>query len=432
MTVPMTIIDLRTSDPARWKDRLNRRYRPSPDLVDRVAAIVAAVRDHGDEAVVEFAKRFDNVDLRPRDLQVTASEIDQAQRQVEPDLLDALLNSHENVTAFAKRTLRTGWLGKNSQGAAVGERFDPLQRVGIYVPAGTAPLVSTAIMTVSLASAAGVPEIVVTSPVGPDKAVHPGLLTALQLAGATSIYKLGGAQAIAALAFGTNTISSVLKIFGPGNAYVTEAKRQVFGFVGVDLLPGPSEIVVVADRTANAAWVAADLLAQAEHGANSVICLVALEEKVATGVQKEINLQVQSLARQSFLRETLEKQALTVIAKDRAQAAEIVNDFAPEHVSIAVENPDELASTIKTAGAIFLGHLSPVAAGDFLAGPSHELPTGGAAKFFSGLTADQFQRRTSIVRYDKEALEKSVPALNAFSRAERLDAHGRSVTIRLE
>ena len=287
-------------------------------------------------------------------------------------------------------------------------------------------------MTVSLASAAGVPEIVVTSPAGHDRRLHPGLLTALQVAGATSIYKVGGAQAIAALAFGTTTIPSVLKIFGPGNAYVTEAKRQVFGFVGVDLLPGPSEIVVVADHTANPAWVAADLLAQAEHGPGSVVCLVTLEEPIASEVQREINLQVQTLARQSFLRETLEKQALVVIAKDREQAAEIVNDFAPEHVSLAVENPGGIASGVRTAGAIFLGHWSPVAAGDFLAGPSHELPTGGSAKFLSGLTADQFQRRTSLVGYDKEALERSVAALSAFSRAERLDAHGRSVTIRLK
>ncbi len=428
----MTIIDLRTGDRSRWKNLLNRRYRPSPDLVDRVAAIIAAVRDRGDEALVEFAKQFDNIDLRPADLQVTASEIGEAQGKVEPELLDALRISRENVSAFAKRTLRTSWLGQNLQGDAVGERFDPLQSVGIYVPAGTAPLVSTAIMTVSLASAAGVPEIVVTSPAGHDRRVHPGLLTALQVAGATSIYKVGGAQAIAALAFGTSTIPSVLKIFGPGNAYVTEAKRQVFGFVGVDLLPGPSEILVVADRTANPAWVAADLLAQAEHGASSVICLVTLGEQVASEVQQEINLQVQTLVRQSFIRETLEKQALVVIAKDGEQASEIVNDFAPEHVSLAVENPDRVANGIQTAGAIFLGHWSPVAAGDFLAGPSHELPTGGAAKFLSGLTADQFQRRTSLVRYDKEALEKSVAVLRAFSKAEGLDAHGRSITIRLE
>jgi histidinol dehydrogenase len=432
MTAPMTIIDLRNDDLARWKDLLSRRYQPSTDLVERVAAILAAVRDRGDEALIELTKRFDNVDLLPGQLQVSAPEIVQAQEQVEPDLLNALRRSRENVTVFAKRTLRTGWLGQNSEGAAVGERFDPLQRVGIYVPAGTAPLVSTAIMTVSLASAAGVPEIAVTSPVGPNKTMDPGLLAALQLAGATVVYKVGGAQAIAALAFGTRTIRPVLKVFGPGNAYVTEAKRQVFGFVGVDLLPGPSEIVVVADHTANPAWVAADLLAQAEHGSGSVICLVGLDEKVASNVRNEINLQVHTLGRQSFLWETIEKQALTVIAKDRPQAAEIVNEFAPEHVSIAVENPDEFATAIKTAGAIFIGHFSPVAAGDFLAGPSHELPTGGAAKFLSGLTADQFQRRTSLVRYDKEALEKSVAALNAFSRAERLDAHGRSVTIRLE
>jgi histidinol dehydrogenase len=432
MTAPMTTIDLRTGDPNRWKGLLNRRYHPSANLADRVAAILAAVRDRGDAALVEFAKRFDNVDLQPSEMLVKASEIEQARCQLEPELLDGLRASHKNVTAFAARSLRAGWHGTNTEGAEVGERFDPLQRVGVYVPAGTAPLVSTAIMTVSLATAAGVPEIVVTSPVEENKILFPGLLTALQLAGATEIYKVGGAQAIAALAFGTETISPVLKVFGPGNAYVTEAKRQVFGYVGVDLLPGPSEIVVVADRTANPAWVAADLLAQAEHGPGSVICLVALEEETAEKVSNEIGRQIGSLARQTFLQGTLEKQAHIIIVRDRQQAAQIVNDFAPEHVSLAIEQPDELAAAIKSAGAIFLGHFSPVAAGDFLAGPSHELPTGGAAKFFSGLTADQFQRRTSIIRYNKEALEKSVAALNAFSKAERLDAHGRSVTIRLK
>jgi histidinol dehydrogenase len=340
--------------------------------------------------------------------------------------------AHANVSEFAARSLRVDWMWKNAQGAEVGERFDPLSRVGIYVPAGTAPLVSTAIMTLSLASAAGVSEIVAVSPVGADRVMNPGLLTALQLAGATEIYKIGGAQAIAALAFGTETIQPVAKIFGPGNAYVTEAKRQVFGYVAVDLVPGPSEIMVIADQAANPRWVAADLLAQAEHGHGSVICLVALDPQVLEAVQLEIAQQMNFLTRGTALQQVLEQNAFFILAGSEEQAVEIANAFAPEHLSLVTSHGEKLAQAIFNAGAIFIGNFSPVAAGDFLAGPSHELPTGGAAKSFGGLTVDQFQRRTSIVRYDQEALRKSVSIISQFSQAEQLDAHGRSVSIRFD
>jgi histidinol dehydrogenase len=336
------------------------------------------------------------------------------------------------VREFASRSKRTDWSYRNEQGALVGERFDPLERIGIYVPAGTAPLVSTAIMTVSLATTVGVPERVVVSPVGKNKKMNPGLLAALHLAGATEIYRVGGAQAIGALAFGTETIRPVSKIFGPGNAYVTDAKRQVFGFVAIDLLPGPSEILVLADGTANPAWIAADLLAQAEHGRGSVICLVAFDEQVVTSVRQEIDQQISRLERRSFLASVLDENAFFVLVKDRNQAVQIVNDFAPEHLSLVVNEAEQLAKAIKTAGAIFIGNHSPVAAGDFVAGPSHELPTGGAGKSFAGLTVDQFQRRTSLVQYDEESLRKSVSIISEFSRVERLDAHGRSATIRFE
>jgi histidinol dehydrogenase len=401
-------------------------------LISLVANIISEVRQRGDRALIEFAQRFDHVDFTSQELTVSEHEIDTATGLVKPGLVDALEASHANVQGFASRSLRADWMWKNAQGAEVGERFDPLTRVGIYVPAGTAPLVSTAIMTLSLAAAAGVSEIVAVSPVGPDKAMNPGLLTALQLAGATEIYKVGGAQAIAALAFGTETIQPVHKIFGPGNFYVTEAKRQVFGYVAVDLVPGPSEIMVIADNTANPRWVAADLLAQAEHGRGSVICLLALDHRVLDMVQFEIDLQVNSLARGSALREVLEQNAFFVLAKDEEQAVEIANAFAPEHLSLVTRHSEKMAKVILNAGAIFIGDFSPVAAGDFLAGPSHELPTGGAAKSFSGLTVDQFQRRTSIVRYDREALRKSVSIISQFSEVEQLDAHGRSVSIRFE
>ncbi len=428
----MKVIDLRAEQTSQWRELLCRRYTPDEMLISQVSTILAQVRERGDNALIEYARQFDHVDLIPQDLIVSEPEIQTAIDLAKPELVAALQSAHANVQEFASRSLRADWIWKNAQGAEVGERFDPLTRVGIYVPAGTAPLVSTAIMTLSLAAAAGVPEIVAVSPVGPDKAMNPGLLTALQLAGATEIYKVGGAQAIAALAFGTKTIQPVYKIFGPGNVYVTEAKRQVFGYVAVDLVPGPSEIMVIADNTAVPRWVAADLLAQAEHGRGSVICLVALDLEIIETVQLEIAQQIESLARGAALSEVLAHNAFFVLAKDEEQAIEIANAFAPEHLSLVTRHGEKMAEAILNAGAIFIGNFSPVAAGDFLAGPSHELPTGGAAKSFGGLTVDQFQRRTSIVRYDREALSKSVSIISQFSEVEQLDAHGRSVSIRFE
>jgi histidinol dehydrogenase len=428
----MKVIDLHEDQAGQWKSLLSRRYTPEVKLVSQVSTILSEVQLRGDQALVEFAQRFDHVDLNPQELAVTEAERQTALGFVKPELVDALQATHRNVQDFALRGLRADWMCRNTQGAEVGERFDPFRRVGIYVPAGTAPLVSTAIMTVSLARIAGVSNIVVTSPVGSDKAMNPALLTALQLAGATEIYKVGGAHAIAALAFGTKTIKPVSKVFGPGNAYVTEAKRQVFGFVAVDLVPGPSEIFVIADYTANPRWVAADLLAQAEHGRGSVICLVALDNAVLENVQREITQQIKTLTRRAYLSEVLEENAFFILTKDEEQAIEIANEFAPEHLSLVTRHSEKMAKAIFTAGAIFIGNYSPVAAGDFLAGPSHELPTGGAGKSFGGLTVDQFQRRTSIIRYDKEALSKSVSIISQFSDVEQLDAHGRSVSIRFE
>ncbi|MBV9491260.1 MAG: histidinol dehydrogenase, partial [Verrucomicrobia bacterium] len=285
-------------------------------------------------------------------------------------------------------------------------------------------------MTVSLASVIGVPEIVVASPPNAEGRVDGNLLSAIRIAGATEIYKLGGVQAIGALAFGTEKIRRVLKVFGPGNAYVTEAKRQVFGYVNVDLLPGPSEILILADHTANPDFVAADLLAQGEHGPGSVVGLVTTDAGLAATLPETLERQLGQLRRQRFLKQVVGDNAFVVLVRDRPQAVEVANAFAPEHLALMMENAVEIAGQIVTAGAIFFGDFSPVVAGDFLAGPSHTLPTGGAGKSFGGLTADQFQRRTSVITYDREALAKSVETLCRFSEVERLDAHGRSVTIR--
>lgn len=286
-------------------------------------------------------------------------------------------------------------------------------------------------MTCTLAATAGVPEIVTVTPAASDGKVNPILLAALSLCGATEIYRVGGAQAVAALAYGTKTIRPVQKIFGPGNSYVVEAKRQVFGTVAIDLLPGPSEVLVIADKKANPEWIAADLLAQSEHGHGSQSILLTDSEKILTGVEKAVEVQTKLSKRPAELAKAL-KNTILILVNEMDSAIRLANQYASEHVSIATEFPGEIALQLQTSGAVFLGGMSPVVGGDFLAGPSHELPTGGAGKSFAGLTVDQFQRRTSVVMYDEKSLRASLPYLETFSAIEGLDAHGRSASIRVK
>ena len=405
---------------------LKRNAEAHPQVRDTVAKVLHAVRTEGDSALLEFTERFGGPRLTARQLRVTG------RAKVATATKNALTTARANVLAFARKSLRENWTMKNAQGGVVGERFDPFRRVGIYVPGGTAPLVSTAVMTVTLAAAAGVPEIVVTTPTGPDGKVNEALRFALEYCGATEIYRTGGAQAVAALAYGTETIAPVQKIFGPGNAYVVEAKRQVFGQVAVDLLPGPSEILVIADASANPAWIAADLLAQAEHGKGSAILFVTNSAKLLKAVEWQIAAQLATLSRQEHLAGVLADGCALVLVKTLRDAVAIANDFAPEHVSVMTKEDEKIAAQLCTSGAIFLGGHSPVVAGDFLAGPSHTLPTGGAGRSFPGLTVDMFQRRTSIVQFSAQALRKSVPTIAKFSEIEGLDAHGRSAEIRFE
>lgn len=428
----MNVLRFSDSDFATQLAVYNRFAEPSPQVRGTVAEIISSVRDRGDIAVLDYTAKFGGPSLEPSELLVDPSETLAAVAALTDEIRATLAACHANVTAFAQYGLRHNWTVHNAQGVRVGERFDPFERVGIYVPGGTAPLVSTAIMTVTLATVAGVPEIVVTTPAGSDGKINGALLSALQLAGATEVYKVGGAQAIAALAFGTETIRPVTKIFGPGNQYVIEAKRQVFGKVSIDQLPGPSEILIIADETANPAWIAADLLAQAEHGHDSVIGFLTDSETLLAAVQTQLEAQSQTLTRQTFLQEVIEKNAFLILVEDLKQAIQIANDFSPEHLSIATRDAGGVASEIRTSGAIFLGNWSPVAGGDFLAGPSHELPTGGAGKSFSGLTVDQFQRRTSILEFDEGSLRESAPIIAAAAALEGLDAHARSATIRLD
>lgn len=413
--------------------KLDRRSAPPEGVEEIVRGVIEAVEKDGDAALIALTKKFDKaVFKKGSDLRVTEAELDAAEDAVDATTKKAIAASRKNVTNFAKRSLRKDWQGKNGQGAEVGEIYQPFERVGIYVPGGSAPLVSTSNMTVCLAAAAGCPEIVVATPPGPDGTVNPALLYALREAGATEIYKVGGAQGMAGLALGTKTIKPVVKVFGPGNSFVVEAKRQLFGVVAVDLLPGPSEVVSLADSSGNAAFIAADMLAQAEHGGDSVMGFITDSEKLLDEVQAQVNEQIKSLSRQKQLRAALKQGAWMVLVESLEDGVELVNRFAPEHLSLITRREKKIVPMVKTSGAIFLGNYSPVAVGDFLAGPSHELPTGGAGKSFPGLTVDMFQRRTSIVRLDKESMRKSAPIVEAFAKVEGLDAHGRSATIRVD
>ena len=413
--------------------KLDRRSAPPAGVEEIVRDIIANVERNGDQALIELSNKFDKAGFKnAKELRVTDAELAAADDAVDAETKRAIAASRKNVTAFAKRSLRKDWSGKNAQGAEVGERYLPFQRVGIYVPGGSAPLVSTSNMTVCLAAAAGCPEIVVMTPPGPGGTVNPALLYALKEAGATEVYKVGGAQGMAAMSLGTKTIKPVLKVYGPGNSFVVEAKRQLFGVVAVDLLPGPSEVVTLADSSGKAGFIAADMLAQAEHGGDSIMGFITNSEKLLDKVNAEINKQIKTLSRQAQLSKALKDGAWMVLVEKLTDGIELVNAFAPEHLSLIVRKEDAIVPKITTSGAIFIGNYSPVAVGDFLAGPSHELPTGGAGKSFPGLTVDMFQRRTSIVRLDKDSIRKSAPIVEAFARVEGLDAHGRSATIRVE
>jgi len=422
-TKPWRVLRYNQPQFAKQIAELNRHAQPEANRATIVAEIIATVRHQGDEALIKYAKKWDKVDLSRAGLLLPS----RTPKPAAP-VVAAIDYAIRNIRDFSKLRKPRGWSRLNREGAHVGEKFDPLERVGIYVPGGTAPLVSTALMSVTLAKDAGVREIVVTTP-GP---VNETLQYALRTAGATEIYQVGGAQAIAALAYGTPTIARVQKIFGPGNAWVVEAKRQVVGAVAIDQLPGPSEVAVVADDSARADCVASDLLAQAEHGSGSQVLFLTPSSKFLTAVEAELTKQASKLTREKHLNDVLEHGCTLVLVEDVGEAIGIVEDFAPEHLSLAIKDGRQWAAHIRNAGAIFIGNFSPVAAGDFIAGPSHVLPTGGAAKAFSGLTIDQFFRRTSIVEYPERALHRVRRHIETFCEVEQLDAHARSITIRFD
>lgn len=419
-----------------YDDQLQLLTAPSSlfdSLIEqRVREIADAVRRRGDAALVELTERFDGARLTADRLRVGQAEFMAASLKADDSLRAAVKFADRNVAAYSKRCLRRSWMGKNAQGAKVGEKFDPFQRVGVYIPGGSAPLVSTAIMTVTLARVAGCPEIVVCTPCRKDGSINPALLFAARAAGATEVYRVGGAQAIAAMAFGTQSLGRVQKIFGPGNAYVVAAKRVLVGYVAIDLLPGPSELLVLADDAANPKYIAADLLAQAEHGSgHERVWMVTPSGKLLRAVEKEITRQLPKQPRRNLIHPVLEENSWLIQTQTLDDAIALANQLAPEHLEVMTRNTAKVVNRLTTAGAIFIGPNTPTVLGDYVAGPSHTLPTGGAGRSFPGLTADMFQRRTSLVQYDKASLKRSLKAVQKFAEMEGLDAHGTSAEMRL-
>ena len=402
-----------------------------PVIEQRTRVILDDVRARGDAALLELTERFDGAALTAEQLPITQAELVAASLKADESLRAALADAGRNIAAFARKSRRKDWQMHNSHGAVVGEKFDPFQRVGIYIPGGMAPLVSTALMTVTLAKVAGCPEIVACTPCGKDGSLNPAVVFAARGAGATEIYRVGGAQAIAALAYGTTTINRVQKIFGPGNAYVVAAKRLVVGHVAIDLLPGPSELLVLADDTANPKFVAADMLAQAEHGTgHERVWLVTTSARLLKAVEKEIARQQTKLSRRELVKQVLDRNGWLIQVKTLDSGVALANQLAPEHCEVMTREARDVSRRIVTAGAIFLGPYSPTVLGDYVAGPNHTLPTGGAGASFAGLTIDQFQRRTSLVEYDRASLRKALPAVREFAEIEGLSAHGKSAEIR--
>ena len=406
-----------------------------PEEAERAAhEVLAAIRARGDEAVAEYVAKFEGAKLRPKDFRVSAAEMAGVDAVVPPALKRAVKDAYTRVMRFSKASLRKPWKMKTPRGGSAGEFFSPMDRVGVYVPGGTAPLASTSVMTVTLARAAGVKEIVACTPAGKTGEVNPVLLYALKLAGATEVYRVGGIQAIGMMAYGTKTCAKVQKIVGPGNAFVTAAKRQVYGYVGIDQVAGPSEIAVLADGSVSAAWVAADLLSQAEHGSGyEKSLLVTQSREFAEEVKKELLAQTKTLSRKDIIQRVIDRDGiLFAVAPTLEEGLELVNRFAPEHFEIMCKDALRLMKGVRSAGAVFAGAWTPESAGDFVAGPSHVLPTGGAANMFNGLTPDDFRRRHSFVAFTKADLAETRATIEAFAGVEGLDAHGRAASIRFE
>ena len=403
-----------------------QRNTPQSQVTEPVQEIIAQVRSQGDRALFHYTRLFDKVDISS--LEVTGEELEAALEQTDKALLSVLSSAAENIKAYHSRQKRTGFSFSPEPGVVLGQKVTPLEKVGIYVPGGTAAYPSTVLMTAIPAKIAGCGEIIMVSP--PE--ISPAILAAAKIAGVDRIFRVGGAQAIAALAYGTQTIPRVDKIVGPGNAYVAEAKRQVFGQVAIDMIAGPSEILIIADEKSSPAHIAADMLSQAEHDRLASAVLITTSRSLAEQVQKELEAQVSRLPRKEIAQASLEGQGKIILAASIPQAMEISNRLAPEHLELMVESPMDYLDAIKNAGSVFLGRYCPEPVGDYWAGPNHTLPTGGTARFSSPLSVDDFVKKSQFTAYSQEALQKAGKKIAYFAQAEGLDAHARSITIREE
>jgi len=400
------------------------------DVSGVVSEIIENVKTNGDSALFEYCKKFDGADLSS--LEVTSEEIDEAFASVEPQFVEIIKKAAENIKKFHQKQVRNSFIINDTDGVVIGQKVLPVERVGLYVPGGTAAYPSTVLMDSIPAKIAGCSEICITTPPSRDGKVNSVILAAAKIAGVDRIFKIGGAQAVAALAYGTQTVPKVDKIVGPGNAYVAEAKKQVFGRVSIDMIAGPSEILIVADGSSNPKYVAADLLSQAEHDKMASAVLVTDSMDLAKAVSTELERQIPLLPRQEIARESIDNNGKIIVADDISKAIDIANEIAPEHLELCVDNPFDYLDKIKHAGSIFMGKYCPEALGDYFAGPNHTLPTTGTARFSSPLSVDDFVKKTQYTYYTKDALSKVADDVAFFAKKEGLDAHANSATIRFE
>ncbi|MEE1201048.1 MAG: histidinol dehydrogenase [Christensenellales bacterium] len=409
---------------------LCRDIRNEINVEAAVEEIIAEVRRRGDEALYDYCEKFDRI--RPDTLEVSAEEIAGSLNRVDPKFLETLLLAKENIQEFHRHQLHKNFVITGPDGTVMGQRYQPIERAGLYVPGGTASYPSTVLMDAVPAKLAGVRQLVMVTPPGPDGSVPDVILAAAHLAGVDRVFRIGGAQAIAALAYGTESVPRVDKIVGPGNIYVAAAKRRVFGQVSIDMIAGPSEILVLADDGANARCVAADMLSQAEHDRLATAVLVTPSERLAKAVEKELERQIPLLPRAEIARESIDVNGKIILCNDLKEAVSVSNLIAPEHLELCVEEPFALLDGITNAGSVFLGHNVPEALGDYLAGPNHTLPTSGTARFSSPLSVDDFVKKSSYLYYSREALKKVCGRVALFARAEGLEAHARSIESRFE
>jgi histidinol dehydrogenase len=410
---------------------INRGETATEEVAAAVKEIVARVRKEGDPAVLEFTEKYDKVKLTLKEMKIFPEEIKEAYAHIEPKKVEALKLAARNIQAFHEKQKMSSWVSQEADGVILGQLARPIRSAGVYVPGGKACYPSSVLMNVIPAKVAGVEQLIMCSP-APGGILNPYILVAADIAGVSEIYRIGGAQAVAAMAYGTATVPKVDKIVGPGNIYVATAKRAVFGQVDIDMIAGPSEILVIADDSANPAFVAADLLSQAEHDELASSILITTSRELAIRVDAEIERQLANLSRKEIARKALDRFGAIVLTSSLQESAAISNSIAPEHLELAVEKPFELLALIRNAGAIFLGHYSPESVGDYVAGPNHVLPTGGTARFFSPLSTDSFMKKSSLIFYTKEGLDRVGEAVMQIADVEGLEAHGNTIKLRMK